>query len=259
MTQWMYGVQHGCLCCEVDPKNWMDEVLIRAGTTASFPMVRTLQRLKDNWNILDKGRTGKVIRRTGDFANRKGQCLEPAAVVDMYPFTVTHKWIHFLDFDVKVLIHLRLGFKDWNEYKHQEGQLKEEMVTVQNALRPGCGQKGIAFNMATSGGSGGNTTTAQAAHTVYWDPAIRARLVDLCPEEYREAYNQIISNNFVILRLISCDCLLDLKKIEELCKNQMLLYINQIGHWISFTDTVHEGLAHFPEAAAKNGGCGLKC
>ena len=74
-------------------------------TCANYPFywtARNLQRLKDNWAVLPKGRTGKVIRGTGDFAVRKGQCLEPAAVVDMYPFTVTHKWIHFLDFDVKV-------------------------------------------------------------------------------------------------------------------------------------------------------------
>ena len=77
----------------------MDEELIEAGTTVSFLMVRTLRGLKDNWMILDKRRSGKVIRRTGDFVIRKGQCLEPAAVVDMYPFTVTHKWIHFIDFD----------------------------------------------------------------------------------------------------------------------------------------------------------------
>ena len=99
---------------------------------------------------------------------------------------------------------------------------------------------------------------AQAACTVYRDPAIRGRLVDLCPEQYRDVYSQILSNNFVILHLISCDLLLDVKKIEDLCKSQMLLYIKQIGHWISFTDTVHEGLAHFPEAAAQNGGHGLK-
>ena len=82
--------------------------------------------------------------------------------------------------------------------------------------------------------------------------------MDLCPEQYRDVYSQILSNNFVILRLISCDLLLDLEKIEHLCKSQMLLFIKQIGHWISFTDTVHEGLAHFPEAAAQNGGRGLK-
>ena len=260
MTQWMLGVQYGCLCCEVDPKDWMDEELIDAGTTVSFPMVRTLQGLKDNWAILDKGRSGKVIRRTGDFSIRKGQCLEPAAVVDMYPFTVTHKWIHFIDFDVKILIHLRLGLEDWKESKdpEQQAQLKEEMVNVQNALRPGHGLRGIAFNMATSGGSGGNTTTAQAARTVYQDPEIRSRLVDLCPQEFKAAYSRILANNYVILRLTSCNRLLDLKRVEELCKHQMLLYLKGLGDWICFTDTVHEGLAHLTEAAENNGGRGLK-
>jgi hypothetical protein len=49
--------------------------------------------------------------------------------------------------------------------------------------------------MATSGGSGGNTTTAEAARTVYKDPSIRARLVDLCPEQFKSAYGKILSNS----------------------------------------------------------------
>ena len=49
--------------------------------------------------------------------------------------------------------------------------------------------------MATSGGSGGNTTTAEAARTVYKDPAIRARLVELCPEPYKAHYSTILSNS----------------------------------------------------------------
>jgi hypothetical protein len=55
--------------------------------------LRNNERLRENWARLDKGRGGKVIRRTGDFAVRKGQCLEPTAVVEMFPFTVTHKVI----------------------------------------------------------------------------------------------------------------------------------------------------------------------
>ena len=50
-----------------------------------------MARLKENWSRLDKNQKGEVIRRTGDFATRKGQCLEPTSVVDLFPFTVTHK------------------------------------------------------------------------------------------------------------------------------------------------------------------------
>ena len=60
---------------------------------------------------------------------------------------------------------------------------------------------GIAFNMATLGGSGGNTTTAEAARTVYKNPAVRARLVDLCPEQFKTAYAQILFNSEYILNI----------------------------------------------------------
>ena len=52
---------------------------------------RTLAGLKENWANLRKNKKGEVVRVTGDFATRKGQCLEPVTVVDMFPFTVTHK------------------------------------------------------------------------------------------------------------------------------------------------------------------------
>ena len=52
---------------------------------------RNLASLKENWAQLRKNRKGEVIRVVGDFATRKGQCLEPVSVVDMFPFTVTHK------------------------------------------------------------------------------------------------------------------------------------------------------------------------
>ena len=54
---------------------------------------RTLERLQQNWDSLDKNRAGMAIRRGGDFAVRKGQCLPPVTLVDLWPVTVTHKVI----------------------------------------------------------------------------------------------------------------------------------------------------------------------
>ena len=41
--------------------------------------------------MLPKNQKGDVVRKTGDFATRKGQCIEPVSRVDLFPFTVTHK------------------------------------------------------------------------------------------------------------------------------------------------------------------------
>ena len=35
---------------------------------------------------------------------------------------------------------------------------------------------------------------------------------------------------------------------EKLVKKQMLLYLEGIGDWVKFPDTIHEGLSHLPEA-----------
>ena len=53
--------------------------------------LRTLTRLRENWTSLPQNKKGEVVRKTGDFSTRKGQCIEPVSVVDLFPFTVTHK------------------------------------------------------------------------------------------------------------------------------------------------------------------------
>ena len=60
---------------------------------------------------------------------------------------------------------------------------------------------GIAYGMATSGGSGGCTTTWAASRKFYSNPAIRERLVQLCPLAYRPMYREILANSE--LRLLS--------------------------------------------------------
>jgi hypothetical protein len=49
--------------------------------------------------------------------------------------------------------------------------------------------------MATNGGSGGCTTTAEASRKVYRDANMRARLVEMCPEPYRAVYSEILSTS----------------------------------------------------------------
>ena len=89
-------------------------------------------------------------KATGDYAVRKGLCHPPVTTREMFPVTVCHKvgvsskilleysigginnlnqnhclqWIHWIDFDVKVVVHLRLGHLEWNQWKHLEGDIK---------------------------------------------------------------------------------------------------------------------------------------
>ena len=65
-----------------------------------------------------------MVRRTGDYRTRRGQCTEPVSLQDLFPFTITHKYIHQADFVVRVLIHLRLDLQQWDEEKEMEVQLK---------------------------------------------------------------------------------------------------------------------------------------
>ena len=48
--------------------------------------------------------------------------------------------------------------------------------------------------MATSGRSGGSTTTPGASRKFYSDPEMRERLVLLCPYEKKDIIRQILTN-----------------------------------------------------------------
>ena len=120
---------------------------------------------------------------------------------------------------------------------------------------------GIAYDFPDSNGYGGNTTTSEACRKFYRSTELRGRLVDLCPPLYRNAFEQILFNDLIILRLISCRYRVLVEKIgiliiinifysinflfiDELCKKQQLLCVEDIGSWVRFPDTLHEGYAH---------------
>ena len=54
-------------------------------------------------------------------------------------------------------------------------------------------------------GFGGTTTTGELARKIYGSEALRNRIVQLCPVIYRPAMAQILFNDFILLRLMSCD------------------------------------------------------
>ena len=121
-------------------------------------MVRNLERLKLQVDNLMAD--GSIKKEDHDFDTRLGIAHAPVTNRELCVVTVTHKYIHWIQYDVKILIHLMLGHHHWHQGREVEEAIKVKMELVQDALRPGGGRPGIAFNMPTNGGSGGNTTTA---------------------------------------------------------------------------------------------------
>ena len=64
--------------------------------------------------------------------------------------------------------------------------------------------EGVAYDFPASGGYGGNTTTSESARKVFKSKELRDRLVNLCPPLYKAAYEKILLNDLLILRLMSC-------------------------------------------------------
>ena len=68
-----------------------------------------------------------------------------------------------------------------------------------------------------------------------------------------------MENDRIILGLMSCDMKVDIKKLKELCKDQVdLLTEGFPGYKVRFPSSIHELYYHLPKEIEKNNGYGLK-
>ena len=82
----------------------------------------------------------------------------------------------------------------------------------------------MAFAFPDAKGFGGSTTTGPVARKVFKSSNLRNRLVQLVPELYRPAFERIMLNESVLLRLMSCDYKLLPAKIGK-CKVETACFI----------------------------------
>ena len=96
---------------------------------------------------------------------------------------------------------------------------------------------------------------------------LRERLVAICPPLYQEALRQLLLNDLIILRLTSCKLKVLVEEVgkpflrrsipciciylDKLCKKQQLLCVQDIGPWVKFPDTLHEGYGHLAQVLGK--------
>ena len=155
-----------------------------------------------------------------------------------------------LDHKVKIITHLMTEHHNWIEDSTVKDQMKAAKEVVQQALKPnqvpggsreqnqGCKihpqvtsiniilALGVAYAFPDSKGFGGNTTTAQLARKVFHSEELRGRMVNLCPEIYKQAMSRILFNDVILLRLMSCDYLPLPAKIGSIFALILVIWLN---------------------------------
>ena len=94
-------------------------------------MVRNLDRLKLQVDNLPKKADGSIKKEDHDFDTRLGIAHAPVTKRELCVVTVTHKYIHWIQYDVKILIHLMLGHHHWHQGREVEAAIKVKMELVQ--------------------------------------------------------------------------------------------------------------------------------
>ena len=87
MDRILTGISDGCDNCITPRDLWTDIDTIDEG----FEKNRTFENIKETWQSLAKNAHGEVIKRTGDYETRRGQCHEPISLRETFSFTITHK------------------------------------------------------------------------------------------------------------------------------------------------------------------------
>ena len=87
MDRLLSGIGDGCDSCLTPRRLWTDIETIEEG----FPKNRTFENIRETWDSLAKDKDGEVVKRTGDYETRKGQCHEPLTLRETLSFSMTHK------------------------------------------------------------------------------------------------------------------------------------------------------------------------
>lgn len=243
-NQILTGQYHGCLNCRSHPDEFTDLEKIQEG----FPQDRNVEFNRDIYEALEKDGNGRLLSRTGDWQTRFGVTQAPVSIREIWKYTLLHKNIHLMYFDVKLLEIAMIKHKTWILTAADKKRIKTgPRKVIQEALAPGDGRKGVKFDFPSTKG-GGNSTTGVTARTFYRTPELVDRLVALYPDsEKRELYKSILTNNSLILRLAQCNRRVDIQKIDELC-TKTSEQILTLCPFAKFTPTIHELYAHLAQS-----------
>ena len=203
MDRLLSGVGDGCDSCLAHRSLWTDLDSIEQG----FECDRTLAGSKETWASLRKKPDGEVMKVTGDFETRQGLCHQPKALRDSLSFTVTHKWMKCADHKMKIIHHLMIEHHSWVEDASVKAAIAGAKKAAQEVLKPGQApggskedNQGVAYGFPDARGLGGNTTTAELCRKMFLSGNLRKRMVNLCPQLYRPAMEQILFNEMILLR-----------------------------------------------------------
>ena len=104
---------------------------------------------------LPKDQHGKLKKfKTGDWETRKGCTKKPIAIRQFWSFSITHKWIHAMQWLGRIVCHLAIGLHQWDKTAPHKAEVKEMEAVIQAILSPtkvGPGEDkaaavGVAYN-----------------------------------------------------------------------------------------------------------------
>ena len=198
---------------------------------------------------------GQVKSKPGDYKKRLGLTQEPITTCDIKVFPILHATLRAMDWVLKIVYHLVAGIRSWKENFINEKKIKKAKEKVQSQIYE---NTGIRVDEPDPVGKGGTSTTGPISKRLLHDTKTRQVLIDCIPERGADKATlaQIVSNLSIILRLVSSSDFVNCEKLEALCKDTCIKFVEQFPNF-RFTCSVHQLLAHSAELIAANKSNGL--
>ena len=106
----------------------------------------------------------------------------------------------------------------------------------------------MAIEFPDAKGLGGTTTTTESARKVYSSVELRNRISNLVDESLRTTMEEVLLNDYAIMRIASCPYRIIVWKLRDLLTEQQLLLVEELGEYeVRFPETIHEAYAHLAD------------
>ena len=129
-------------------------------------------------------------------------------------------------------------------------------------------ETGELWDFPDQTGKGGTTTNGNTARNILHNAGVRNMIIEKIPNDhYKDIMKQYGQQLSVIIRIVSCNEIINVQDLKKLCTELYLFLIQSFprvtdkhveGPWISITPSLHKLLAHSWELIELNGDRGLR-
>lgn len=238
-----------CILCKTRVEDWSNPEYIKEGFSIDRNADDTIQLFQE---LVDEN--GQVPTRPNDFQERQGLTKKPITISSQKSICITHSYINVTGWMLKLLYRIEAEYFIWNEKKTVLGEpIRRAKYRVLEKIIE---ETGLKLDVVCDPGEKGGTSTDGNAGREFFTNKFVETLKVLVKEKYHFDLFNLHENLSTILRIVSCQQMVNIEMFRDLCEETNLLIAEKYP-WAKINHTLHGLIHHSCELIELNGCCGL--